>query len=73
MHAVIPYCDGHNSSEDNEYILCHVRSVDQKKDIQDSGFRSCFIDKYVDFYRLFAFLHNFSMPEWSFFPNTQIT
>ena len=28
MHAVIPYCDGHNSSEYNEYILCHVRSVD---------------------------------------------
>lgn len=31
MHAVIPYCDGKNSSENNEYILCHIRAVDHKK------------------------------------------
>lgn len=30
MHAVIRYCGG-NASDKNEYILCHVRSVDQKK------------------------------------------
>lgn len=59
MHAVIPYCEGRNASENNEYILCHVRSVDQKREIQDNGYRSCFIEEHVDFYKLFAYLHNF--------------
>lgn len=69
MHAVIPYCDGKNASESNEYILCHVRSVDQKKDLQDTSLRSCYIEAQVDFYRLFACLHNLTMeaPQWSFF------
>lgn len=59
MHAVIPYCEGRNASEGNEFILCHVRSVDHKRDIQDWDYRSCFVEQHVDFYRLFAFLHNF--------------
>lgn len=33
MHAVIPYYQGKNANENNEYILCHVRSVDQKKEL----------------------------------------
>jgi hypothetical protein len=61
MHAVIPYYDGRNASESNEYILCHVRSVDQKKDLQDTSLRSCYLDAQVDFYRLFACLHNLTM------------
>jgi len=60
MHAVIPYCEGKNACESNEYILCHVRSVEQKRDIQDSEYKTCFVEEHVDFYRLFAFLHNFS-------------
>ena len=59
MHAVIPYYQGLNAHEDNDYILCHVRSVDHKRDIQDWGYRTCFVEEQVDFYRLFAFLHNF--------------
>lgn len=61
MHAVIPYCEGKNASETNEYILCHVRSVDQKKDLTDTSLRSCYVETQIDFYRLFACLHNLLM------------
>ncbi len=74
MHAVIPYCEGRNASEGNEFILCHVRSVDHKRDIQDWDYKSCFVEQHVDFYRLFAFLHNFvtAQPQWSFFHKSEI-
>ena len=61
MHAVIPYCEGRNASDQNEYILCHVRSVDQKRESADSGYRTCFVEEHPDFYRLFAFLHNLNL------------
>jgi hypothetical protein len=61
MHAVIPYFEGRNFGDNNEYILCHVRAVDHKQDIQESGFKNCFGDqKGVDFYKLFSFLHNYT-------------
>jgi hypothetical protein len=63
MHAVIPYYEGLNAHESNEYILCHVRSVDKKREQQDWAFRSCFVEDHVDFYRLFAYLHNFANAE----------
>jgi hypothetical protein len=58
MHAVIQYCNGKNASEDNEYILCHVRSVDQKRELDECSLRTCCLENQVDFYRLFAYLHN---------------
>jgi hypothetical protein len=58
MHAVIPYYGGHNAHPTNEYILCHVRSVDHKKDMLNCEYRNCFVEQLPDFYRLFAYLHN---------------
>jgi hypothetical protein len=61
MHAVILYCEGKNSNEKNEYILCHVREVDHRREDESHDLARCFQQGLPDFYKLFAYLHNFSI------------
>lgn len=62
MHAVIPFKDRLNEYlRPVEYILCHVRKLDKKKvEYEEPTLRQCVNGNFFDFYKLFAFLHNFS-------------
>ena len=62
MHAVILHKDRLNQNKaTHEYVLCHVRKIGKKKtEDEDTDQNDLVIDKMVDFYKLFAYLHNFS-------------
>ncbi len=63
MHAVIPFRDRlEEYSKSADYILCHVRRV-EKKDTEssESSLKECVEKHLVDFYKLFALMHNYSL------------
>ena len=62
MHAVILHKDRLNECKiAQEYILCHVRKIQKKKnEDEDTEQNDLVVEKMVDFYKLFAYLHNFS-------------
>ncbi len=62
MHAVILHKDRLNQHRaTQEYVLCHIRKVGKKKtEDEDTEQNDLVVEKMVDFYKLFAYLHNFS-------------
>ena len=45
--------------------------MDQKKETADAGYKNCFVEEHADFYRLLAYLHNFTLKTANSHPQNQ--
>jgi len=60
MHAVVLH--GSPKTNNNNYILCHVREMQKKP--EELTLKSCLDNRgYVNFYKLFAYIHNYQNEE----------